>query len=100
MPIESQPELTCILHVEDADSGSVAKKLMITDGRKSQKLTNFSSTSLNIIILHLDTTPIVARILLLSPKHYLVIPIQLKNLGANKLGQRADPKEDHHLEFW
>ena len=63
-------------------------------------MTNLSSTSLKIITLHLDTTPVVTRILLLSPRHYVVIPVQLKNLGANKLGQRADPKEDHHLEFW
>ena len=63
-------------------------------------MTNFSSTSLNIIILHLDTKPVVTRTLLLSLRHYLVIPVQLKNLGANKLGQRADPKEDHNLEFW
>ena len=27
MPMESQPELTCILHVGDADSGSVVKKI-------------------------------------------------------------------------
>ena len=38
MPMGSQPELTCILHVEDADSGSVVKKLMTTNGTKSQKL--------------------------------------------------------------
>ena len=27
MPMESQRELTCILHVEDADSGSVVKTI-------------------------------------------------------------------------
>ena len=36
MPMESQPELTCILHVEDADSGSVVKKI---DGNRWKKIT-------------------------------------------------------------
>ena len=27
MPMELQPELMCILHVVDADSGNVAKKI-------------------------------------------------------------------------
>ena len=27
MPMVSWPELTCILHVEDADSGSVVEKI-------------------------------------------------------------------------
>ena len=63
-------------------------------------MTNFSSTSLKITILYLDSTPVVKRILLLSPRQYLVISVRLKNLGANKLGQRVDPKEDYHLKFW
>ena len=63
-------------------------------------MTNFSSTSLKITILYLDTTLVVTRISLLSPRQYQVIPVRLKNLGANKLGQRVDPKEDHHLKFW
>ena len=63
-------------------------------------MANFSSTSLKIIILHLETTGVVTRILLLSPRRYLVIPVQLKNLATNKLGQRADPGEDRLLEFW
>ena len=36
MPIESQPELTCILHVEDADSGSIVKKI---DNNQWEKIT-------------------------------------------------------------
>ena len=38
MPMELQRELTCILHVEDADSGGAVKKIMTVVGRKSQKL--------------------------------------------------------------
>ena len=36
MPMKSQPELTCILHVEDADSGSVVKKI---DDNQWKKIT-------------------------------------------------------------
>ena len=34
MPMESQPELTCILHVEDADSGSIVKKIDVNWWKK------------------------------------------------------------------
>ena len=36
MPMESQPELICILHVEDADSGSVVKT---NDDNRWKKIT-------------------------------------------------------------
>ena len=36
MPMESQPELACILHVGDADSGSVVKKI---DDNRWKKIT-------------------------------------------------------------
>ena len=113
MTMESQPELTCILHVEDADSGSVVKKM---DDNRWKKITEtvaprkkwLKQTKYDELLItfpenhhpHLATTAVVTRILLLSPRHYLVIPVHLKNLGTNKLGQRADPREDRHLEFW
>ena len=43
-------------------------------------MTKFSSAYLKIIILHLDTAAVVTRILMLSSRHYLVIPVHLKNL--------------------
>ena len=36
MPMKSQPELTCILHVEDVDNSSVVKKI---DDNRWKKIT-------------------------------------------------------------
>ena len=82
--MESQPELVCILHVEDdnaAHSGGVVKEIddkrwekiteVVAARKKWQKTTsmmNLSMTFQKNIYLVMDTTAIVIRILLLCRK--------------------------------